>query len=352
MRAPDFKILVVLGAALPLGVAACAEGIEPPKPTAMASVTDGLTFEFGLEGLCKGSDDLTCDVAGDLPLEYPKVKVQLAPFAIDVHEVTNFQYEYCVEKGGCTEPQFGNAPEPTQFDYYLTERYRDYPVVNVTWVQAQEYCAFVGKRLPTEVEWERVAKGPSPDAPRDFPIEGDFTSPQDCEGKLNAIGCGGDQKMERVGASANDFVIEDGTKIYHLAANASEWTDSWYKADVTCLADAPCLRENECAALPSDQQAACIAAAKNCGLCASLSEGECHYMCEGFGRKTILCTAYDEPLTQSELVPTSGSDKAIRGGSVSTTRTQRCLLHSWNRDQRNATTFLANSLGFRCARSL
>ena len=337
------------GIGIALGVAAlgaCAEGIEPPTATTMVEVRDGLTFDFGIEGLCKGSDEPTCDTPGQIPLDYPKVNVTLKPFAIDQDEVTNFQYEYCVAKGVCTEPQFGNAPDQTQFEYYGTARFHDFPVVNVTWDQADAYCKFVGKRLPSEMEWERVAKGAG--AAREYPVEGDFASADGCEGKLNAVGCGGDQKMERTGNSSNDFVIEGGKKIYHLAANASEWTDTWWDLDVSCQGDAPCTLEADCAG-----NAACIGQAKSCDACATLSSGECHYMCEGFSRKTILCTAFSGTgLDPATVLPGSGSDKAVRGGSVSTTRNQRCFLKSWYREQRSAKTFLGNSLGFRCAKGL
>jgi len=337
----------------PVSLATCAEGIEPPEPTAMVSITTNLTFNFGMEEVCKLGNDTTCAAVPEneqIPTQYPIVNVKLAPFAIDRDEVTNFQYEYCVAKGVCTEPQFGNAPDPTQFEYYGFERFRSFPVVNVTWTQAAQYCAFVGKRLPTELEWERVAKGGGA-VPREFPVEAGFDDTNDCEGELNATGCGGDQKMEATGSSATDFVIEGGEKIFHLAANAAEWTDTWHDPEITCEGEPPCLREEECAGLPEGDRPACITASKNCTLCAPQSD--CFYMCAGSDRPSIICSVYDGgELSPALFTPTSGSDKVIRGGSVSTTRNQRCLLHSWNRDQRNAVSFLGNFLGFRCAKSL
>lgn len=345
---PDLVLRLGLASFALAGAASCAQGIEPPEPNAMVEIRTGLDFEFGPEGSCKGSDDVPCGATEGVPVQFPKVSVKLAPFAIDADEVTNFQYEYCVEKGVCTDPKAYNAISQSQIDYYRTERFRDYPVVSVSWQQANEYCKFVGKRLPTEVEWERVAKGAG--TPRAYPVDFPMTVADDCNGKLNAVGCGGDQSYEETGASSSDFVTENGSKIFHLAANAAEWTDTWYQLDVTCQGDAPCKRTDQCG-----NDDACKTLAASCPACSSVpaSEGECFFQCDGTSTKTVVCDAYSASgLDPSEFLPDSGSDKAIRGGSVSVTRTQRCLLHGWNRDQRNTVTFVSPSVGFRCAKSL
>jgi len=77
--------------------------------------------------------------------------VVLPAFAIDRRETTNAEYQPCVAAGECFEPSFlgdplFNAPE--------------LPVVGVSYEDAQTFCRWRGKRLPTEAEWERAARGP------------------------------------------------------------------------------------------------------------------------------------------------------------------------------------------------
>jgi len=76
--------------------------------------------------------------------------IELTGFLIDKTEVTQSAYSACVDAGQCTPPaaNFDPAGKPLN------------PVTNVTWDQAQAYCAYAGKRLPSEAEWEAAARGP------------------------------------------------------------------------------------------------------------------------------------------------------------------------------------------------
>jgi len=77
--------------------------------------------------------------------EWPQMVVYLDEFEIDEVEVTYARYEHCVEAGVCSLPR-EPAPSP------------DHPVL-VEWADANDYCQWVGKRLPTEAEWEKAARG-------------------------------------------------------------------------------------------------------------------------------------------------------------------------------------------------
>lgn len=93
---------------------------------------------------CNSSVDSECE--ND---EKPYHKVYLDEFYIDKYEVTNEQYNQCVSAGPCSPPKH-------DIKKYLAP---NLPVACVTWHQANMYCKWAGKRLPTEAEWEKAARG-------------------------------------------------------------------------------------------------------------------------------------------------------------------------------------------------
>jgi formylglycine-generating enzyme required for sulfatase activity len=93
------------------------------------------------------------DPARFTALNGPAFEVEVEEFWIDEHEVTVAAHAACVEAGACT-PSL--APPPTGVP---EAEVGQVPVTGVTWAQAVEHCAWRGKRLPTESEWEKAARG-------------------------------------------------------------------------------------------------------------------------------------------------------------------------------------------------
>lgn len=84
--------------------------------------------------------------------ERPEHRRRLGAYLIDRHEVTRGRYARCVSAGACRAPQpLPGTHRPKGAD--------NAPVVGVSWRDARAYCGWAGKRLPTEVEWERAARG-------------------------------------------------------------------------------------------------------------------------------------------------------------------------------------------------
>lgn len=168
--------------------------------------------------------------------ERPKHQVYLDPFQVDRFEVTNVQYRRFLQSSGKTAPR-----------YWANDRYpvgqADYPVVGVSWDDADAYCAWAGKRLPTEAEWEKSCRsvdgrvfpwGDVWDASRanvdvsvhtphlkDFQLMdwGDAWTLLHSTPAARAVGL---RPIGSFPASASAFGVMD------LVGNASEWVADWY----------------------------------------------------------------------------------------------------------------------------
>jgi formylglycine-generating enzyme required for sulfatase activity len=179
--------------------------------------------------------------------------VCLSAYRIDKTEVTVSAYRSCVVAGACTE--IALVPDYPR-NSHLPDR-DDHPVVGSTWEQADTYCRWAGKRLPTEAEWERAALGPMPDR-RPFVWGYGYSG---CDKAVIEV----DRRQFHEGCKADQPEREPFTRpvcsrprghtpegICDMAGNAGEWVSDWFLRSSTTTGGAgknprgPCAGRKVC----------------------------------------------------------------------------------------------------------
>ena len=200
----------------------------------MIFASDGILGEDGAEMLVIPDGEFLMGSApgkGNLK-EYPQHTVFLDAFYVDKYEVTNKQYyQFWLADGGDSS---SHRPINYRTSYYvvkwpdIVKTKPDNPVVGITWFDAQAYAEWAGKRLPTEAEWEKAARGK--DA-RIWPWGNQF-----------------DLDIDSVTIHANTWDGNDGydnkpspvTKyptgvspfgVYNMAGNVWEWCADWFDSN-------------------------------------------------------------------------------------------------------------------------
>jgi len=149
--------------------------------------------------------------------EQPQHTVNLSPYFIDTTEVTVSAYAACVNANEC-------APPTSESANWGVPRRMNHPVDGVFYSDAQAFCAWAGKQLPTEAQWERAARGTRGGT---FPWG---EAPLSCDYahiyEGDDVGCGTGMTAE-VGSyplGNSDEGVAD------MAGNVTEWVSDWYSA--------------------------------------------------------------------------------------------------------------------------
>jgi len=156
--------------------------------------------------------------------EMPQHVVYLDGFWMDETEVTNTQYARCVQEGVCAPPH--RSVSYSKPEYYGNPAFDDFPVVYVDWTQAKSYCEWAGRRLPTEAEWEKAARGVSE---RIYPWKGDAKGEDFANFTF--------YQFEDPVAIKNYKLGKSPYGLFDMAGNVYEWVADWYSA--TYYAESP-----------------------------------------------------------------------------------------------------------------
>ena len=155
--------------------------------------------------------------------------VTLPAFYMALHPVTNEQYARFLNE---TKPAAADLENWVEFDSYSFVRKagngfdayggkNDHPVVKVSWFGAEAYCQWAGLRLPTELEWEKAARGTDG---RAYPWGNDWEDGKHCRWDKNK----GSETTAGVWQYAAGF---SPFGLYQAAGNVWEWCNDWYGSD-------------------------------------------------------------------------------------------------------------------------
>ena len=213
-----------------LVIAVVCLGMVEPASSVDRQVPSSVEAGRGLDGapmVLIPAGPFTMGSHDGLPNERPEHTVTLDAYYIDRYEVTLSRYRRFLEEG--------KHDSPPTWDDEAAVTVGDRPAIGMRWDSAVAYCRWAGKRLPTEAEWEKAARGTDG---RRYPW-GDMQPFVDMANYNRGMWVSEAITLVAVTSGLEGMSVRHGLKeggrspfgVFHMAGNAAEWVADWYERD-------------------------------------------------------------------------------------------------------------------------
>ncbi|HMZ54955.1 MAG TPA: SUMF1/EgtB/PvdO family nonheme iron enzyme [Nitrospira sp.] len=219
-----FGMTVVMSITLLAGAWVRAAEELQPAAGGQQGVPDAVQGKDGAPMVLIPAGAFTMGSNEGLPAERPEHVVTLDAYAIDRYEVSLRLYRRFLQEA--------QRDAPPTWDDEAAETVGDRPAIGVSWADASAYCTWAGKRLPTEAEWEKGARGTDG---RRYPW-GPMQPFVDIANYNRGVWVSEAVTLVNVTGGVEGMSVRHGLKeggrspygLHHMAGNAAEWVGDWY----------------------------------------------------------------------------------------------------------------------------
>jgi len=219
-----FGMTVVMSITLLAGAWVRAAEELQPAAGGQQGVPDAVQGKDGAPMVLIPAGAFTMGSNEGLPAERPEHVVTLDAYAIDRYEVSLRLYRRFLQEA--------QRDAPPTWDDEAAETVGDRPAIGVSWADASAYCTWAGKRLPTEAEWEKGARGTDG---RRYPW-GPMQPFVDIANYNRGVWVSEAVTLVNVAGGVEGMSVRHGLKeggrspygLHHMAGNAAEWVGDWY----------------------------------------------------------------------------------------------------------------------------
>jgi formylglycine-generating enzyme required for sulfatase activity len=220
----NMKLVLLSAAIVVASVLSLAAEPLPPSNNGQVASFETIKGKDGVPMILIPAGPFTMGSNDGLPNERPEHSVTLDAYYIDQYEVTAGRYQQFIESAKRNLP-------PT-WDDEAAQTMSNLPAVGMSWTDADAYCKWAGRRLPTEAEWEKAARGTDG---RRYPW-GHMQPFVDIANYNRGVWVSDAITLVPVNSGLEGMSVRHGLKeagkspygLFHMAGNAAEWVADWY----------------------------------------------------------------------------------------------------------------------------